>query len=146
MTKDIEEEYIDLIKSHDSHYESKELLIKLFTNIKYNERKNSKYYSLIDDYLNKGRKFILKDLKNICIEFEISSSWIPSILNKLTYNLESLGIIKKENRFLENSLKQLIEETAYEGSFHVQEHILKYFRLKNHNGENIDINSLNLFQ
>lgn len=146
LKKDIEDEYVDLIKSHASEYESKELLIELFTNIKFNERTNSKYYSLVDNYLNKGKKFILKDLENICIEFNISHSWIPSILNKLAYNLKSLGVITKENMFIENSLKELIEETAYEGSFHVQEHILKYFRLKNHNGEDIDLNSLNLFQ
>ena len=146
LTNDMEEEYIDLIKSHGGRYESRELLIKLFTNIKFNERTNSKYYSLIDDYLNKGEKFILKDLENICIEFGISIDWIPNILNKLTYNLKSLGIIKKDNIFIENTLKELIEETAYEGSFHVQEHILKYFRLKNHDGGEIDLNSLNLFQ
>lgn len=145
LTKDVEDEYIDLITS-ESQYESKELLIKLFTNIKFNERTNSKYYSLIDDYLNKGKKFILKDLENICIEFNISLSWIPSILNKLTYNLKSLGIIKTDNMFLENSLEELIEETAHEGFFHVQDHILKYFRLKNHNGEEIDLNSINKFQ
>lgn len=146
LTKDIEDEYIDLIKSHESHYESKELLIELFTNIKFNERTNSKYYSLIDHYLNKGEKFILKDLENICIEFNITRSWIPSILNKLTYNLKSLGIIKTDNMFIKNTLKELIEETAHEGSFHVQDHILKYFRLKNHNGGEIDLNSLSLFQ
>ena len=145
LTKDVEDEYIDLITS-ESQYESKELLIKLFTNIKFNERTNSKYYSLIDDYLNKGKKFILKDLENICIEFNISLSWIPSILNKLTYNLKSLGIIKTDNMFIENSLQELIEETAHEGFFHVQDHILKYFRLKNHNGEVIDLNSINKFQ
>lgn len=146
LTKDIEADYIDLIRSHESQYESKELLIELFTNIKFNERTNSKYYSLIDDYLNNGEKFILKDLENICLEFNISRSWIPSILNKLTYNLKSLGIIKTDNMFIENNLEELIEETAYEGSFHVQDHILKYFRLKNHNGGEIDLNSLNLFQ
>ena len=146
MTKDIEEEYIHLIKSHESSYESKELLIELFTNIKFNKRTNSRYYSLIEDYITKGKKFILKDLENICIEFGISFDWIPSILNKLTYNLKSLGIIKKDNMFLENSLEELIEYTAHEGSFHVQEHVLKYFRLKNHEGGEIDLNSLNLFQ
>lgn len=145
LTKDIEDEYVDLIKSRDS-YRSKELLIELFTNIKFNERTNSKYYSLINDYLNKGKQFILRDLNKICIEFDISSSWIPSILNKLTYNLKSLGIIKKDNMFLENSLEELIKETAHEGSFHVHDHVLKYFRLKNHNDEQIDLNSLNLFQ
>lgn len=146
LTKDVEDEYIDLIKSHGGRYESRELLIKLFTNIKFNERTNSRYYSLIDDYITKGKKFILKDLENICIEFNISRSWIPNILNKLTYNLKALGVIKKDNMFIEKSLEELIEETAHEGSFHVQDHILKYFRLKNHNGEEIDLNSLNLFQ
>lgn len=145
LTKDVEDEYVDLIKS-ESPYGRKELLIELFTNIKFNERTNSKYYSLIDDYLNKGKKFILKDLENICIVFNISRSWIPNILNKLTYNLKALGVIKKDNMFIEKSLEELIEETAHEGSFHVQDHILKYFRLKNHNGEEIDLNSLNLFQ
>ena len=48
--------------------------------------------------------------------------------------------------FIENSLEELISETAHEGSFHVQEHVLNYFRLKNHYGEKIDINSINLFQ
>lgn len=90
LTKDVEDEYVDLIKS-ESPYGRKELLIELFTNIKFNERTNSKYYSLIDDYLNKGKKFILKDLENICIVFNISRSWIPNILNKLTYNLKALG-------------------------------------------------------
>jgi len=32
--------------------------------------------------------------------------------------------------FIEKSLEELIKETAHEGSFHVQDHILKYFRLK----------------
>lgn len=145
LTNDIEDEYVDLIKS-ESEYERKELLIELFTNIKFNERTNSKYYSLIDDYLNKGENDILKDLENICIEFNISRSWIPNIINKLNYNLKSLGIIKKDNMFIENSLEELIEKTAHEGSFHVQDHLLKYFRLKNLNDEKIDLNSLNKFQ
>ena len=146
MAKDIEDEYVDLIKSEENQYESKELLIELFTNIKFNERTNSKYYSLIDDYLNNGEMFILKDLENMCFEFNISSSWIPNILNKLTHNLKSLGVIKKDNMFIEDSLEELIEETAHEGSFHVQEHVLKYFRLKNYNNEKINLHSLNKFQ
>lgn len=146
MTKDMEDEYVNLIKSKEDSYRSKELLIHLFVNIKFNEKTSSRYYSLIDNYLNKGEKFILKDLEKICYEFNISFSWIPNILNKLTYNLKSLGVIKNNNMFLENSLNKLIQETSNEGSFHVQNHILKYIRLKNHNNEKIDINSLNKFQ
>lgn len=146
LEKDIEDEYVELIKSNENQYRSKELLIELFTSIKFNERTDSKYYSLIDDYLNKGEMFILKDLENICIEFNISRSLISNILIKLTYNLKSLGIIKTDNMFIENSLQELIQKTSHEGSFHVQNHILKYFRLKNRYDEEIDLNSINKFQ
>ena len=91
ITKDIEDKYVNLIKSNEDDYRSKELLIDLLVNIKFNEKTSSKYYSLINDYINKGKKFILKDLEKICIEFNISFSWIEDILNKLTYNLKSLG-------------------------------------------------------
>lgn len=88
LKNDVEDEYDNLIKS-ESGYGRNELLIELFTNIKFNERTNSKYYLLIDNYLNKGEKVILKDLKIICSGFNISHYWIPNILDKLTYNLKS---------------------------------------------------------
>jgi len=145
LTKDLEDEYIHLIES-ESEYRRKELLIDLFVNIKFNEKTNSRFYPIINDYLNKGEKFVLNDLEKICFEFNISLHWIPNILSKLTYKLKSLCLIKNDNMFTENSLGDLIKKTAHEGSFQVKNHVLRYFRLKNNNDEKIDLNSLNMFQ
>lgn len=140
-----EDDYVNQIKSSTSPHKKRDLLKDLFIKIRYNEDTSSKYYGLINDFLNDGFKNIENDIKLVFLDFNIPYELIPSFIRCLEFNLKSLGIIIKDNTFLENDISNLISKNAKYGSFAVEDYILRYLRLKNRKNDSIDLNSINKF-
>jgi hypothetical protein len=140
-----EDEYVNQIKSTTIHHKKRDLLMDLFIKIKYNEDSSSKYYDLINDFLNNDFKTIENNIKLIFLDFKIPYELIHTFFRGLEFNLKSLGIITKDNIFLENDISNLISKNAKYGSFTVEDYILRYLRLKNQKNDSIDLNSINKF-
>lgn len=140
-----EEDYIFQIKSTTNSHKKRDLLEELFVKIKYNEEFSSKYYYIIDSFINADKKSIENNIKSIFLEFEIPFELIPTFIKGLEFNLKSLGLIANDNIFLEENISNLISKNAKYGSFTVEDNILRYLRLKNKNNDSIDLNSINKF-
>lgn len=139
-----EEEYVNQIISTSNPRQKRDLLQDLFVKIKYNGEFNSKYYNIIDDFINDSFKNE-NNIKSIFSDFEIPFDLIPTFIKSLELNLKSLGIIANDNMFLEEDISNLISKNAKYGSFSVEDYILRYLRLKNRKNVSIDLISINKF-
>lgn len=139
-----EEEYVNQIISTSNPRRKRDLLRDLFVKIKYNEVFSSKYYNILEDFINEGFKNE-NNIKSIFRDFEIPFELIPTFIKSLELNLKSLGLIVNDNMFLEEDISNLISKNAKYGSFAVEDYILRYLRLKNRKNDSIDLNLINKF-
>lgn len=126
--------------------DKRDILIEAFVRIKINNNE-SKYLKIINRFLEHDFDSVVEnDVKKICKEWGIREFFGKSIMFKMKYRLSELGVLKRDNIFLEKeSLKQLIDDIAPEGSFEVHRYVLSYLRLANHENWSLNINDLNQF-
>ncbi|MDQ6472757.1 AAA family ATPase [Flavobacterium sp. LHD-80] len=106
---------------------------------------NKKLFLSIKYYMNGEDWKAQSILMNIISDFEIEDFKAAWILKDARKNILALGHYKKDNDYLNLSLKENILRHQALGSFDTWVYILNHIRLALHNRKKIDLDSISLF-
>jgi hypothetical protein len=106
---------------------------------------NGLYKDEIGTYVLKNDETLAANVtRKLCRQYDVREFWTKNILKNVKYRLWELGVVRKENPLL-NSLSDLIEVFACEGSFTVNQYIVSYIRLARFENRIIDIKSISRY-
>ena len=141
--------YIEVLQKLEddnlSQFEKQDILINHMVRVWVNQDQSDFYFEILDEFFKNDKELAVNKLKVIVEKYCIEGKWSNRILLSVNYQLFELGKLKEENIFYKKTLKELIKESAINGSFDVEKHTKSFIRLANYENKEIDIYSVNNF-
>lgn len=142
------EKYLD--NSPNNVYENAiTCLVDFIILIWLNKHENSVFYQLTDKYLKNEKDPAIKKILNKYVKplkkYGIIAYDLNRIMPNVKLKLMELNVIKEDNIFLKNNLKEIIDEIAPKGSFEVSDYVKSYIRLKNYLNQDFNIFELSRY-
>lgn len=131
--------------NEDSDLHFKDLIEKIFVALYINDVSTNSEFVIwkkkIHDYID-GKEDITLFVKKIFRDYGHRDFFAPSVMQSVKYKLKTLGLLEKENEFLNLSLEGFISHYKEEDSFQLIDYIKDYLRLSLFLKKNIDLNAI----